>query len=181
MMNTTEPNRPQNVSDLVLLIQLLERQSASIESVKGLQQSQNATLSMIIEQLIGVRGDLTEWMNETKETRSLRTGLDIQALESKDAEYKLEMEKISKAQTDIHTALEALKSGKGYTGKMKAIAAEEVSKDKIDIRGVKISSRQFTYVLIGAILLLAMVIVLQPQAVSEILMRLAGMIGNGSP
>lgn len=181
MMNS-DPNRLQSASELVLLIQLLERINTGIESIKGSQQSNNSTNALIIEQLIGIRTELKEWMTENLEMRTWRNDLEIQALESKDNEYAIEIEKITKAQADIHAAMEALRSGRGHTQeKMKAIVEDALSKDKVDIRGVKVSSRQFNYLLIGVIILLALLIVVLPDSVAQILMRLAGMIGGQPP
>jgi len=180
-MNTTDPNRTQT-SDYALLIQLLDRMNTSLDGIKGSQQSSNSTLSLLIEQIISMRGELKLWQKETLETRTFRSDIDIQSLEAKDREYAIEMEKIRKAQEDVRAAVEVMKSGRGQTEeKMKAIAANVISADKIDIRGIKVSSRQFTYILIGAGLLLAMLIIFLPDSIAEILMRLAGMIGTGQP
>ena len=180
-MNTTDPNRTQT-SDYALLIQLLDRMNTSLDGIKGSQQSSNSTLSLLIEQIISMRGELKTWQRETLETRTFRSDIDIQSLEAKDREYEIEMEKIRKAQEDVKSALEIMKNGRGQTQeKMKAVALDVMSADKIDIRGIKLSRSQFTYVLIGVVVLLAMLIVFLPDAVAEILMRLAGMIGNGQP
>lgn len=184
-MNTTDPNRMQT-SDYALLIQLLGRMNTTLDAIMGLQQSSNATLSLLIEQTISMRGELKTAQKETLETRAFRSDVDIQSLEAKDREYAIEMQKIRDAQEDVRAALETMKSGRGQTQeKMKAIAiattTEVISADKIDIRGIKVSSKQFTYILIGLALLLAMLIIFLPDSIAEILTRLAGMIGNGGP
>jgi hypothetical protein len=108
--------------------------------------------------------------------------MDIQGLEAKDKEYQQEIDKIRKAQESVQTALDLIKTGRGQTQeRMKAIVAEAIQQDKVDIRGVKISSKQFTYVLIALVLLLALLILMLPDTISQILIRLAGMIGGGTP
>lgn len=180
-MNTTDPNRRQT-SDYALLIQLLDRMNTSLDGIKGSQQSSNSTLSLLIEQIISMRGELKTWQRETLETRTFRSDIEIQALEAKDREYAVEVQKLKDAQVDVRTTLDAIKSGRGQTEeKMKAIAANVISADKIDIRGIKLSSRQFTYILIGIAILFAMLIIFLPDSIAEILTRLAGMIGNGQP
>ena len=179
-MTINDPNRLQQTpSEFILLIQLMERINSNIETIKGHQQSANSTQAMIVEQLISLRGALKEWEKETLETRNFRNDLEIQSLEAKDKEYATEMEKIRKAQEAVQAALDNMKNGKGKTEeKMKAIVNDAIAGDKVDIRGVKLSSRQFTYVLIGLIVLLGLLIIFLPDAVAQILMRLAGMIGT---
>ena len=180
-MNTTDPNRMQT-SDYALLIQLLDRMERSLDAIKGAQQSRDSTMALMIEQIISMRGELKSWQKDTLETRTNRSDIEIQSLEAKDREYAIEMQKIKDAQEDVRSTLDAIKSGRGNTQeKMKAIATEVISADKVDIRGIKLSRSQFTYVLIGVIILLAMLIVFLPDAVAQILLRLAGMIGNGQP
>ncbi|MDQ3004344.1 MAG: hypothetical protein M3R47_03030 [Chloroflexota bacterium] len=176
-----DPNKLQPMSELVLLIQLLERINTNIDTLKGLQQTANSTSALVIEQLLTIRGEMKEWQKDTLETRAQRSNIEIQSLEAKDREYAIEMQKLAKSQDDVRAALENMKNGRGQTQeKMKAIATEVLTADKVDIRGVKLSRSQFTYVLIGVIILLAMLIVFLPDVVSQILMRLAGTIGGGA-
>ena len=183
------PDKTQSVlgaTDLALLIQLIGSMNAGIEAVKGLIQTTNSTNGLIVEQILSIRGELKKWQQDTLETRALRSDIDIKSLEAKDKEYELEMQKTRKAQEDLRTALETMKSGRGQTQeKMTAIATnvaqDVVSKDKVDIRGVKVSSRQFTYILIALGVLIALAIIFLPEAVSQILIRLAGAVPNGTP
>jgi len=181
-MATNDPNRIQNipnVGELAVLIQLMGSINSGIIELKGLMQTINSTNGLIIEQIIKMNGDLKKHEQDTLETRALRSDIDIKTLEAKDKEYELELGKIRKAQEDARTALEAMKSGRGHTEeKMQAIVKREISADKVDIRGVKLSSRQFTYVLIGVIILLAMTIIFLPDAVAQILLRMAGAISS---
>ena len=181
-MNSPDPNKMQNipnVGELALLIQLMGSINSGIETLKGLMQTSNSTSGLVIEQLLTIRGELKQWQKDTLETRALRSDIDIQTLEAKDREYEAELKKIQDAQQGVQTALENIKNGRGQTQeKMKAVALDAISADKVDIRGIKLSSKQFTYVLIGAIILLAMTIIFLPDAVAQILLRMAGAISS---
>lgn len=182
---SADPNKAQNIPDigtLTVLIQLMGSINAGITDLKGLMQTTNSTNGLVIEQLLAMRQELKKHEQDTLETRALRSDIDIKTLEAKDKEYEAELVKIKKAQDDAKAALELMKSGRGQTQeKMTAIALDVVSKDKVDIRGVKISSRQFTYILIGLVVLIALAIIFLPEAVSQILIRLAGAVSNGTP
>ncbi len=182
LLPSGDPNKVQkvpNVGELALLIQLMGSISAGIGDLKGLMQTINSTMTLIIDQQIAIRQEWKQFQRDTLETRALRSDIDIQNLESKDREYEAELKKIRDAQESVKLALENYKSGRGHTEeKMKAIVKGELSADKVDIRGIKLSSKQFTYVLIGLIILLGMLIVFLPDVVAQILMRMAGMISS---
>lgn len=185
MPTNADPNKTQsvpNVSELALLIQLMGSINSGIETLKGLMQTSNSTSGLVIEQLITMRGEWKKFQQDTLETRALRSDIDIHTLEAKDREYEAELKKIKDAQEGVKTALENYKSGRGQTEeKMRAIVKGEISADKVDIRGVKVSSRQFTYMLIALAVLIALAIIFLPEAVSQILIRLAGAVPNGQP
>lgn len=185
ILPSSDPNKGQNIqniSELALLIQLMGSINSGVETMKALLQTTNTTNGLIIEQLLSIRQELKVWQKDTLETRALRSDIDIKSLEAKDKEYEAELKKIQDAQSEVKTALETMKNGRGQTQeKITAIVKDAISADKVDIRGVKISSRQFTYVLIGLVVLLALAIIFLPEAVSQILIRIAGAVTPGTP
>lgn len=185
MPTNSDPNKTQsvtNVSELALLIQLMGSVSSGISELRGLLQTINSTMALVVDQLITTRQEWKQFQKDTLETRALRSDIDIKALEAKDKEYELELQRILKGQESVKLALEDYNKGRGQTEeKMKAIVKGEISADKVDIRGVKVSSRQFTYMLIALAVLIALAIIFLPEAVSQILIRLAGAVPNGQP
>ena len=111
---------------------------------------------------------------ETRET--------IQSLRTELAEYRLERNTSELKEKAMAFEIAKGRSTLSTQERMEVDKAVQMamSRDKIDIRGIKISTRQFGYILIGVVLLLAMSIIFLPDAISQILIRLGSMIG-GAP
>src|SRR5688500_20244939 len=107
-----DPNKAQNVpnvGELALLIQLMGSINAGIGDLKGLMQTINSTMTLVIDQQIAMRQEWKQFQQDTLETRTLRSNIDIQTLEAKDREYEAELKKIQDAQQGVQAALENIK------------------------------------------------------------------------
>jgi len=177
-----DPGKRQNTFESTLLIQLLQSLSSNMETLKGLQQSSNSTLALIVEHMIHLRQEISERESETLVTRAWRTEMEIKSLEAKDSEYAAEMKKVHEAQEGVKAQLESIRSGRGQTQeKIKTAIEDAMSKDKIDIRGIKIPSRLLPYILLAIIALIVLLTILMPDAVAQILYNVSAWIGGSPP
>jgi len=164
-----------------VLIQLIQTLNGNIEIMKEAQRSTNSTLALAVEQLINLRNEINERERDTLVARTFRTSVEIQALEAKDAEYAIEMEKVRNAQEQVQAQLEAIKTSRGGTQeKIRTIVDDALKVDKIDIKGIKIPSRFVPYLLIAVVIILALLILFSPNSIADILSGLALWIG-GAP
>ena len=172
-----------NLTDLEssVLISLIQTLNSNVESQKDLQRSGNATLALLVTQIIELRGEISARESETLVTRAWRTDVEIKALEAKDLEYAAELKKVHEAQAGVQTQLEVIKTGRGQTEeKIRTKVIEALAADKIDIKGIKIPSRFVPYFLIFFVVVIALLILFDPQAIAGLLSGLASLIG-GSP
>lgn len=169
--------RHMNDLESTTLIALLQTLTSSMETMKEMQRTANATIALLVAQMIELRTEIAQHESENLVTRAWRTEVDIKALEAKDAEYAAELKKVSEAQSGVQTQLETIKGGRGQTKDLvKTIVADALHQDKIDIRGIKIPSRLIPYILLAVVVIIILLIFLMPDVIANLLYNLSNLI-----
>lgn len=169
---------PTNAVD-IQLIQLLSRLESSIEGMKGLQQSTNATLATMVEQLIDLRNELNEYEVEAAASRLFRTETEIKQLEAVDKQYLTEIMKLQDAQKLTRETLEDMRTkGTNINTSQKIKAAIEKYKTEnppapIDLKGFRFSEKAWRNLLIAVVAIVLLWVMIDPASFSGLLMRLA--------
>lgn len=159
-----------------------------VKNAKELDAKTSAGVLVVIADIMeGFEETITEFQRTARETNVnvqksfIDIRQDVQNLEKGIMDYRADREKSELEEKTIAYSIAKRRANNLSTQEkieVKHEINEAMSKDKIDIRGIKFSSSQFVYVLIGAIILSLAVIVFLPDAVSQILIRLGGLIGG---
>lgn len=163
---------------------------AIVKNAKELDAKTSASILVMIADIIeGFEATILEFQRDARETNVnvkksfLDTQASIQDLRTETMNYRADREKSELEEKTIAFAIAKRRANNLSTQEkieVRTVVDEAVSRDKIDIRGIKVSSKTFTYIIIGAIILLGMMIIFLPDAVSQILIRIGSTIG-GAP
>jgi predicted RNase H-like nuclease (RuvC/YqgF family) len=145
---------------LVVIADTLEAFEKQVEEFKqqmretnvGVQKSFIDTGSTIQS----LREELSDYRNERNQSELL--------------EKKIAFEIANKRVVSGLTTVEKMEIGKVVDTAMKA--------DKIDIRGIKVPSRFVPWMIVGVFLLLVLMLFVFPDVIAQILLRMAGVVGE---
>jgi len=136
------------------------------------------------------RDQILEFQQQARETNVnvqkafIDTGATVQTLRSELAAYRLE-----RNASELEEKAKAFEIAKRRANstmttseriEVEKVVSTALNADKIDIRGIKVPTKFLPWIIIGSFLLTAMILLLFPDVVAQILLRLAGMI-DGAP
>jgi hypothetical protein len=163
-----------------------------VKDAKELDAATAARVLVVIADIMeGFEEQVIEFQQQARETNMhvqksfIDTGVTIQGLREELAKTREDRNQSELYEKKIAFEIASKRVDTSLTTQqlrqVEKVVDSTMNADKIDIRGIKVPSKFLPWIIVSVFALLVLMLFIFPDAIAQILLRLAGAIGTGTP